>query len=219
MFCSQLMSSLYKPLQSTDTVAQALSAMEDLQITHLPVVDGDRYIGLVDEHDLFDESPERLLNEIPDRMSGVAVRGNDYFLVAVKLSHVYNLPLVPVANEKQEFEGVIERSQLFRNLAQLTGADEYGSLIVLELEKKDYAPGMINRLVESNDALITQLNTWSDPATHLITVVLRINKEEVSDVVSSFQRHEFTVRYYIGEELFRNELRSNLDHLLNYLNI
>jgi hypothetical protein len=73
--------------------------------------------------------------------------------------------------------------------------------------------------VESNDAVITQLNTWSDPATHLMTVVLRINKEEISDIVATFQRHEYAVRYYMGEELFRNELQSNLDHLLNYLNI
>jgi hypothetical protein len=37
--------------------------------------------------------------------------------------------------------------------------------------------------------------------------------------VASFQRHDFTVRYYLGEELFRNELQSNLDHLMNYLNM
>lgn len=219
MFCSQLITSPIKPLQSLDTVAHALMLMEEKQVTHLPVVDGDRYLGMIDEDDLIDESPEGLLSELQDRFVGVAVRGTDYFLVAVKLSHVYELPLIPVANERQEFEGTIERTQLFRQLAQLTGADEYGSLIVLEMEKKDYAPGLLNRLVESNDALITQLNTWSDPSTHLITVVIRINKEEVSDVVASFQRHEYTVRYYLGEELFRNELQSNLDHLLNYLNI
>lgn len=219
MFCSQLITSPYKPLQSTDTVAQALAVMEEKQITHLPVVEGERYLGMVDENDLFDEEAEAVLVDIQDRFTGVAVRATDYFLVAVKLSHVYDLPVVPVANERQEYEGLIERDQLFRQLAQLTGSDEYGSMIVLEMEKKDYAPGLLNRLVESNDALITQLNTWSDPSTHLITVVIRINKEEVSDVVASFQRHEFTVRYYMGEELFRNELQSNLDHLLNYLNI
>ncbi len=52
-----------------------------------------------------------------------------------------------------------------------------------------------------------------------MTVILRINKEEISDIVASFQRHEYNVRYYMGEELFRNELQSNLDHLMNYLNI
>ncbi|MFN5642879.1 MAG: CBS domain-containing protein [Sphingobacteriales bacterium] len=219
MFCGQIISSPYKPLQLVDTVAQALSVMENAQITHLPVVDEDRYLGMIDENDLLDVPSDTMLKDLSDRLVIISVKSSDYFLVAVKLSHVYDLSLVPVANEKQEYEGLIERTQLFHNLAQLTGADEYGSMIVLEMEKKDYALGLLNRLVESNDALITQLNTWSDPATQLMTVVLRINKEEVSDVVSSFQRHEYTVRYYLGEELFRNELQSNLDHLLNYLNI
>lgn len=219
MFCGQLISSPIKPLQHTDTVATALLIMEEKQITHLPVVEGEKYVGMIDEADLLDESPDQLLEALTDRFLGTAVRAADHFLVAVKLSYVYDLPLIPVANEKQEYEGFIERTQLFRQLAQLSGADEYGSLIVLEMEKKDYAVGLLNRLVESNDAFITQLNTWSDPSTHLMTVVLRINKEEVSDVVASFQRHEFTVRYFLGEELFRNELQSNLDHLFNYLNI
>lgn len=219
MFCSQLITSPVKPLQAVDTVANALLLMEEKQMTHLPVVDGERYLGMIDEDELIDEAPELLLSDLQDRFIQVFVRSTDYFLVAVKISHVYDLPLVAVINERQEFEGTIERTQLFRQLAQLTGSEEYGSLIVLEMEKKDYAPGLLNRLVESNDALITQLNSWSDPSTHLITVVIRINKEEVSDVVASFQRHEYTVRYYLGEELYRNELQSNLDHLLNYLNI
>lgn len=219
MFCGQIISSPIKPLHPMDSVSKALSIMEAKQLTHLPIVEEEKYFGMIDEHDLLDESPDTLLKDLADRFIGVAVKASDYFLVAVKLSHVYDFPLIPIANEKQEYEGLIERTQLFHYLAQLTGADEYGSMIVLEMEKKDYAPGLLNRLVESNDALITQLNTWSDPATHMMTVVLRINKEEVSDIVSSFQRHEFTVRYYLGEELFRNELQSNLDHLFNYLNI
>ena len=57
------------------------------------------------------------------------------------------------------------------------------------------------------------------PASEQIQIILRINKEEVSDVVSTFQRHEYQVLYYYGEESYNNSLQDNLDHLLNYLNI
>jgi len=50
-------------------------------------------------------------------------------------------------------------------------------------------------------------------------VVLHINKEDLSDVVATFQRYEYHVVYYYGEETYQNSLQSNLDHLLNYLNI
>jgi len=219
MFCGQLISSRFTPLRSTDTVGNALLLMEERQVTCMPVVQDERYLGMLREEDLIDEDTSLPLHDLAGLLSGMAVRSQDHFLVAVKLSHVYDLPLVPVANEKQEWEGVIFQSDLFRQLAVLTGAEEFGSMLVLEMERREYAPGLMNRLVESNDALITQLNTWYDAATQLLTVVIRINKEDVSDVVASFQRHGFFVRYYLGEEMFRNELQSNLEHLLNYLNI
>jgi acetoin utilization protein AcuB len=219
MFCSQLISSEIVPLTLQDTVGYALQMMDDKKVSHLPVVEGDKYLGMIDEDDLLDEKVDTKLIDVANELVGNAVRSSDYFLVAVKLCYLYQLDLVPVANEKQEFEGTITRELLFRQLAQQTGSDEYGSMVVLEMEKKDYSPGLFNRLVESNDALITQLNSWSDPSTSLMTVVIRINKEEISDIVATFQRHDFTVRYYLGEELFRNELQSNLDHLMNYLNM
>lgn len=219
MFCDQIMSYDIQPLSVHDKVSDALLIMEERRLSQLPVVEGDKYLGMIEEDDLLDEKPETSLFTLVGSLVGAAVRGGDHFLIAVKACHLYDLDIIPVSNERQEFEGVITRETLFRHLARTTGADEYGSMIMLEMEKKDYSPGLFNRLVESNDALITQLNSWSDPSNSLMTVVIRINKEEISDIVATFQRHGFTVRYYLGEELFRNELQSNLDHLMNYLNM
>lgn len=219
MFCGQLISSDVTPRSLRDSVGYVLAQMDELKLSHLPVMDGEKYLGLIAEDDLQDSGTETLLEELQDYFIHSSVQVNDYFLVAVKVAHVMQIDIVPVLNEKKEMEGVIRQDSLFRELAHLTGAEEYGSMIVVEMDQKDYSVGDINRLVESNDAIITQLNTWFDKASHTLTVVLRINKEEISDIVSSFQRHEYTVRYYLGEELFRNELQSNLDHLMNYLNI
>jgi CBS-domain-containing membrane protein len=219
MFCGQLISADILIQGLHDPVGMVLHQMEDMKIRHLPVSDEEKFLGLIAEDDLDDEADDTPLDKLQDYFIKSFVKATDYFLVAVKLSHVMQLDLVPVLNEKNELEGVITRDTLFQELARMTGSAEYGSLVVLEMEKSDYSVGEINRLVESNDAVITQLNTWSDNSTHLMTVILRINKEEISDIVASFQRHEYNVRYYMGEELFRNELQSNLDHLMNYLNI
>ena len=46
-----------------------------------------------------------------------------------------------------------------------------------------------------------------------------INKMEVSDIVATFQRYDYNVKHYFGEELYENELKSNYDNLMNYLKI
>ena len=90
---------------------------------------------------------------------------------------------------------------------------------MLEMASKDYSFNEISRLIESNEAQIKQLNTNVDPLTGLMEVTIKINKLEVSDIVASFQRHEYNVKYYFGEELFENELKTNYDNLMNYLKI
>jgi hypothetical protein len=73
--------------------------------------------------------------------------------------------------------------------------------------------------VETNDAQITQLNSYWDTTTDTFLVTIKINKFEISDIVATFQRYEYVVKYYFGEELYQNELRDNYDHLMTYLNI
>ena len=92
-------------------------------------------------------------------------------------------------------------------------------MIVLETDKRHFSFGEISRLVETNDAYITQLNTYTEADTGLVVVTIKINKVEVSDIVASFQRYEYIVRYYFGEEQYANELKENYNHLIAYLNI
>ena len=87
------------------------------------------------------------------------------------------------------------------------------------MDSNNYSFSEISRLVETNDAQITQLNTYTDPDTGLMQVTVKINKKEISDIVATFQRYEYSIKYYFGEELYENELRSNYDNLMNYLKI
>jgi acetoin utilization protein AcuB len=50
-------------------------------------------------------------------------------------------------------------------------------------------------------------------------VTIKVNKIEISDIVATFQRYEYIVRYYFGEESYANELKENYNHLISYLNM
>lgn len=219
MYCEQLISGEIPVLGPTDSVGHALHQMEEWKLRHLPVTQNGQYLGMLSEDDLLDLSEDTELAPIKDRFRNISVQAHDIFLKAVRRSREMNSDLVAVLSEQDVYEGVITQEGMLRELSRFTGVSETGSLVVLEMDRHTYAPGEINRLVESNDAIITQLNTWFDASTQQLTVILRINREEVSDIVATFQRYEYTVRYYMGEELYRNELQSNLEHLLNYLNI
>ncbi|HND96645.1 MAG TPA: CBS domain-containing protein, partial [Chitinophagaceae bacterium] len=151
--------------------------------------------------------------------SNICVKEDEHFLKAVKLAAENGVSVVPVVNEENELIGSVTYNDLLKFSSEFMSLGEPGGLIVLEMESNQYSFNEISRIVESNDAQITQLNSSNDPATGMMQITIRINKPEISDLVAAFQRHEYNVKHFFGEELYTNELKSNYDNLMNYLKI
>ena len=220
MLTRELQSQHLPSLHLHDKVYQALQLMNDNQITHLPVLDGEKFAGLLSEDDLLQsENDHALLSALEQSFSSFSVKEEDHFLKAVQLAADNGLSLVPVINEENELTGTVTYTELLRHASAFMSLNEPGGLIVLELPSNQYSFNEISKLVETNDAQITQLNTSNDAETGTMQVTLRINKTEISDILATFQRYEYNVKYFFGEEQYSNELRSNYDNLMNYLKI
>ena len=177
-------------------------------------------MGLVSEDDLLQvENDHDTISALPQLMSGFSVKENEHFLRAVQIAADNGLSVLPVVNENIELTGTVTYSDLLKHASEFMSLKEPGALIVLEMDSNQYSFNEISKLVESNDAQITQLNTTNDPETGLMQVTIRINKPEVSDIIATFQRYEYTIKYFFGEELYENDLKSNYDNLMNYLKV
>jgi acetoin utilization protein AcuB len=215
MLTRNIISNSIPYLHKQDKVYQALQLMNDYHVAHLPVVDDETYLGIISEEQLLHSDDDNQLEELSFSTS---VQGNEHFLKAIQVAVQKNLSIVPVVEDKQML-GIVTYNDLLRNASDFMSLNDPGALIVLEMEDKSYSFTEINRIVESNDAQITQLNTYTEPETQTTQVTIRINKLEISSLIATFQRYEYNVKYYFGEELYENELRSNYDNLMHYLKI
>ena len=220
MLTGELRSQNLPYLHLQDKVYQALQLMNENQVTHLPIVDGEKYVGIISEDDLLQvDDDHAALDTLQQSFGNAFVKTSEHFLKAIQTAAENGLSVVPVVNESNELVGVVAYSDLLKNAAGFMSLNEPGGLIVLEMESNQYSFNEISKLVETNDAQITQLNTSNDAETGMMQVTIRVNKPEISDIVATFQRYEYNVKYYFGEELYANELRNNYDNLMNYLRI
>ena len=218
MLTRDLISNTIPYLHKSDTVYHALQLMNDYHVAHLPVVENESFLGIISEEQLLQSDEEAALTELHITDGTTSVQANEHFLKAIQTAVVNKLSIVPVVEEKQLL-GIVTYNDLLRNASEFMSLDQPGALIVLEMDSRNYSFTEINRIVESNDAQITQLNTYTDPETGIVQITIRVNKLEVSDLLSTFQRYEYNVKYYFGEELYENELKTNYDNLMNYLKI
>lgn len=220
MLAIELNNNIIPQLRLEDTVGKALQLINDFKVSHLPVVSEEKYLGLISEDDLLDADNKKMhIQLLHGEFIDVSIKENEHFLQAVNISNEYQTSVVPVVNEENEFLGSISGQNLLRILGNFSGAQEIGGIIVLEMERNQFTISEISRIVESNEATVLHLNTTIQPETGLLTVTIHINKKEVSMVVAAFERYDYDVIYYFGEEKFENEIHSNYRHLMNYLDI
>ncbi|MDQ3550185.1 MAG: CBS domain-containing protein [Bacteroidota bacterium] len=205
-------------LHPDDVVSHSLQLMHDNNIDHLPVVDGNKFLGILTEEQLSLADDNDIVKDLRIPDSTIFVQADDHFLKAIQIAVVNKISFVPVIEEDQII-GLVTYNDLLRNASEFLSLNEPGGLIVLEMEGKDYSFAEISRIVESNDAQITQLNTYTDTESGVMQVTIKVTKIEISDIISTFQRYEYNVKYYFGEELYTNELKDNFDNLMHYLKI
>lgn len=219
MLASQLINTGFPAVNLFDKASLVLSLMEEYDVFHLPVLSEEKFAGLISKDDLVDMNENSLLTSAEISLQKFSVKEEEHFLTALKLMAENDLSLLPVVNEQAELMGVIPSKDLLRILSVFVGNNERGGIIVLEADKRNFSFGEISRLVETNDAYITQLNTNTDTDSGLLVITLKVNKIEISDIVATFQRYEYNVRFFFGQEEYANELKENYNHLISYLNM
>jgi CBS-domain-containing membrane protein len=219
MLVQQIIQKNFPALTLADKVSFALQLMDDYDVNHLPVTQDEKYVGMVSKEDLLDADETNTIATLEELLIKTFVTENDFFLTALKQLYKHEITIVAVINNQQEIIGVITQNDLIQQIAIFNSIEERGGIIVIETEKRHFSFGEISRLVETNDAYITQLNTYTEAETGLTIVCFKINKSEISDVVATLQRYDYTVRHYFGEEQYNNEMKDNFNQLMLYLNM
>ena len=219
MIAAELISPSVPFLRMQDTLQQALEWMQEHHVSALPLCNEDRYVGMIHESDLLDATDETAaLSTLAADAEKVAVKQHAFFLSALNIMQQRMLSTLAVTGEDEVFIGIITMRSLLEALAKYNAAAEPGGVIVLQMRPIDFTISEIGRIVETNDARILHLNTWTDETGHLL-VAIKVNKTDILDILASFERYEYQVLQYFGENLSEEELKSNYDHLMNYLNI
>ncbi|MBL0127109.1 MAG: CBS domain-containing protein [Flavobacteriales bacterium] len=208
------------PLRPQDEVGRALDWMEEFKVGHLPVVSEQRLVGIVKDQDLVDRSdPRAVISEVMESVEVPFIRGGQHIYEVMKLFSERGLTVVPVLDEMGRYLGAITEHEALKRLSEVTNISEPGSIVVLEMNQVDYSLHEIARLVEANDGKVLSVYTHVIPGTTRTEVTLKINREEISDILRSFERYEYFVKTtYQGSKL-HEDLRGRYEELMRYINL
>ena len=142
-------------LHPSDPGELALLWMAEFHVTHLPVVENNRLLGLISEENILEANAQDLpIGNISLGNARTFVKEQEHIFEVLKMAAELRISIVPVINEQEDYMGSVTKEQLLRFLTSELGLLEPGGMIVLEFAINDYNLSDVARIVEQNDGKI-----------------------------------------------------------------
>ena len=220
MTAKDLVSMTIIPLKTSDTGTHALNIMEELKVTHLPIVNNEEFLGLVSQSDIENLNiPDEALGNHNLSLTRPFVYQEQNIFDIIRLFSSQKLSLLPVLDKKNNYLGVITIADLVRNFSKLVSAENPGGVIIIELNNNDYSLQEIAQIIESNNAKVLGMYVTSFPDSTKIEISIKLNKIDIRPVLQTFYRYNYSVTASYSEEEDDDVLKERFDSLMNYLNI
>ena len=221
MLCKNYISNKTPVIHLNDTIEEVLHHTGEGSVSAYYIVeDNDEYTGLLNGEDFLSFPKDTHISNFSDSIIKASVRDTQHIFSALQVMDQLNISLIPVVNAQNELLGEIIEESLLNALSLYLGLNEaQGGMIVVEVNPLHYSIAEIIQIVQSSNADIMQYNTRRNTVTGNIEVSLILNKPEVSLIVATLQRYEYNILYYFGDESYDNELKTNYDLLMRYINI
>lgn len=220
MIAITLISEEIPPLKHTDTGDLALQWMEEFKVRHLPVMKDGNFVGVVKEDDIYDQKDASLtLHALFQHLPRPYVKGSAHIYEVIAKCFDDRLTVLPVLDDEETYLGCINVVDLMQQVANTGSIREVGGVVVLEMNTVDYSLAHLAQIVESDGAKILSSYITSKPSTSQIELTLKINQLDLSRILRSFERYDYTVKASFQRDSYQDDLKNRYDELMKYLNM
>jgi CBS domain-containing protein len=206
-----------------DSGSKVLTLMEIFRVSHLPVVVGKEYFGVVSDKDIYDAEnfEEKIETYVSPNLLQPHVHVNQHIFEVVGVALGCSVSIVPVLEMDHSYFGSITRIDLALKLTELFSATEPGGIIVLELTEVNYSLSQISQIIEGNDAKVLSLYIHKpSPLSKELDVTIKVNKVDLSGIIQTFTRYDYNIKAtYMDQSQIKNLYDDRYDQFMKYINI
>lgn len=206
------------PLTHTDTGEKALRWMDELKVSHLPVLKNGNFVGVLSEADVLDRmNVDETLDKLFDHLPRPYVFENAHIYEVLARIAEHRVSVLPILDKDEKYLGCTSVYHLLTVIANTGSIREIGGIIVVEMNATDYSMVQIAQIVEGNNAKILSSYIMTSPDSTKIEVTLKINKVELSSIIRTFERYDYVIKASFLKSDVDEDLQQRFDTLMNFL--
>ena len=219
MQAKDIISSSILPLKLKDSADIALKIMQDLHVYNLPVVEKNKFLGLISENDIMNMKKDKLfVKDLLKTSKDIYIFEDQHLFNIVDYFDKHSLSVLPVLSRSKKYIGSITSSKILFTLAKSSAVRNNGGIIVLEMNEKDYSLSKISSITESNNINILSSYITSFSESKNIEVTLKLNSHNLDRLLKDFERFNYHVSASFNKENDLSNIEERYDSLMRYLN-
>lgn len=207
-----------KPLDASETIANAQDFFLDLTYSHFPVAEKGVFIGSLSKDDAELLDSKTLIQDNKYELERFYVRSNMIWLDVLEIFARNETNIVPVLSEKNQYLGYYELEDVVRFFHETPFLREDGGILVVRKEVTKYSMGQITQIVESNNARLLGMFV-SKIDGDFVEVTVKTSQSALNDIIQTFRRYEYEIISEHQEDSYLQNLKERSDYLDKYLNI
>ncbi len=223
MIAENLISESIPTVTLDELGSKVLMLMEIFRVSHLPVVMGNEYLGVVSDKDIYDAEnfDEKIEKYIKPILLQPHVHLNQHIFEVVGVALGCGVSIVPVLGVDHSYVGSITRTDLAIKITELFSSNEPGGIIVLELTELNYSLSQISQIIEGNDARILSLYIHKpSPSSKELDVTIKVNVVDLSGIIQTFVRYDYLIKEtYMDHSQIKSLYDDRYDQFMKYLNV
>ncbi|MGV6861366.1 MAG: CBS domain-containing protein [Putridiphycobacter sp.] len=220
MKAKYLISEYIPPIKYTETGEKALKWMNEFRVSHLPVLHGREYVGIISDDDIYDMvDPKHQLKEEFINLPKPFVYSNQHVYDIMKIIADAKITVVPILDEHNNYLGCTDLLFLMSQIVSVGSIRENGSIIVLTMGERDYSLTEIARICEENNAKVLSSYVNFIPDSTEIQITLKIHATNLEKVIRTFERYDYNITETYSKGDYSKDLSDRYDELMNYLNM
>ena len=219
MIAGELLAKSFVGVQYQETARTALLSMNDQYVKHLPVLHDDSYLGMISEEDLLNNSLEVEVKALVNVENRPLLHQTDHLFKIMGLFAEKQVTVLPVLDEKDQYIGSLLQEEIVDYYTKSFAYADPGSILVLEMNRRDYELTNIARVIESEGGKILCAFVSRSPTPEEMILTIKIDKMQIKEINDTLERMDYNIRAVYEETAYSDILQERYDALMHYLNV
>ena len=207
-------------LNLSDDISTAITFFNNYKLHQIPVFEGSKLLGLIDEEFVLDAIPKSEITDLKKHFRKEKVLSEKNLFDVLHFFRQGTLSVLPVVDKDNNYLGCIHERILLKKVCEILKVENPGGIIHLQIRIIDYSLAQIAQIVEGNGArILSSLCLPNSSNSKLMELLIKINQEELSGIIQTFQRYEYKIIASFHKNILKEGLNDRLESFIRYLNI